>query len=35
MIQHLSYMYCRTAVALADFGMFDGAKLQRLFELTK
>ena len=31
-LQRLSYMSCRTAVALADFGVFDGAKLQLFFQ---
>ena len=35
MIQRLSYMSCRTAVALAGFGMFDFAKLQLFSELDK
>ena len=34
-LQRLFYMSCRTAVALAGFGMFDNAKLQRIFELAK
>ncbi len=34
-LQRLFYMSCRTAVALAGFGVFDGAKLRRLFELAK
>ena len=34
-LQRLYYMSCRTAVALAGFGVFDGAKLRRLFELAK
>ena len=34
-LQRLSYMSCRPPLTLAGFGMFDVAKLQRLFELAK
>ena len=34
-LQRLSYMSCRTAVALADFGVFDFAKLQLFSKLDK
>ena len=34
-LQRLSYMSCRPPLTLAGFGMFDNAKLQRLFELAK
>ena len=34
-LQRLSYMSCRTAVALADFRVFDGAKLQLFSKLDK
>ena len=34
-LQRLSYMSCLPPLTLEDFGMFDSAKLQRLFELTK
>ena len=34
-LQRLFYMSCRPPLTLAGFGMFDFAKLQRLFELTK
>ena len=34
-LQRLSYMSCRPPLTLAGFGMFDSAKLRRLFELAK
>ena len=34
-LQRLSYMSCRPPLTLAGFGAFDGANLQRLFELAK
>jgi hypothetical protein len=34
-LQRLSYMSCRPPLYPAGFGVFDGAKLRRLFELTK
>ena len=34
-LQRLSYMSCRPPPTLAGFGVFDGAKLRRLFELAK
>ena len=34
-LQRLSYMSCHPPLTLAGFGVFDVAKLQRLFELAK
>ena len=34
-LQRLSYMSCLPPLTLAGFGAFDGANLQRLFELAK
>ena len=34
-LQRLSYMSCHPPLTLAGFGVFDGAKIQLFFELTK
>ena len=33
-LQRLSYMSCRPPLTLAGFGVFDGAKLHKIFELA-
>ena len=33
-LQRLSYMSCRPPLTLADFGVFDGAKLHKIFGMA-